>query len=379
MDFFKVIKSDKKTNARTGIISTPHGNIATPVYMPVGTKATVKAVTQHQLYEMNCKIILANLYHLYLQPGIEIIEKAGGLHKFMNWERNILTDSGGFQVFSLSNIRKVTDEGVEFKSIIDGSTHFFSPEEVIRMQTRLGSDILMVLDECISFNENYRYTMEAAERTIKWAEISLKTRDTINRERNDEEKIRVFGIIQGGFIKEIRKFCAETISGMNFSGTAIGGLSVGEQRGITMDILSYTIEYIDKSKPVYFMGLGDPEGVIDAISEGVDMFDCVMPTRISRNGSAFTSYGKINIKNKKYSEDFTPLDEKCGCYTCRNYSKSYLKHLYKSGEILSSILMSIHNLKFMFDLVDNARKFIEKDEFTSFKKDFKQNYNKNKN
>ena len=379
MDFFKIISKDKETNARVGKISTSRGIINTPVYMPVGTKATVKAVTQHQLYEMGCEIILANLYHLYLQPGIEVIEKAGGLHKFMNWERDILTDSGGFQVFSLSKIRKITDEGVEFKSIIDGSYHFFAPEEVIKMQARLGSDIIMVLDECISYNENYKYTMEAVKRTLKWAEISIKTRNVMNKNRNEVDKLKVFGIIQGGFIKDIRKFCAESISGMDFSGIAIGGLSVGEQREITLDILNYTIDFIDKSKPVYFMGLGDPEGIIDAISSGVDMFDCVMPTRISRNGSAFTSAGKINIKNKKYTDDFSQLDEKCDCYTCKNYTKSYLKHLYKSKEILSSILLTIHNLKFMFNLVENAKNSIKKGKFKDFREEFKKNYNKNRN
>jgi queuine tRNA-ribosyltransferase len=379
MEFFKVINKDNETNARVGKISTSRGVINTPVYMPVGTKATVKAVTQHQLYEMGCEIILANLYHLYLQPGIEVMEKAGGLHKFMNWERNILTDSGGFQVFSLSKIRKVTDEGVEFKSIIDGSYHFFAPEEVIKMQARLGSDIIMVLDECISYNENYKYVMEAAKRTLKWAETSIKTKNVMNKSRNEAEKLKVFGIVQGGFIKDLRKFCAESISGMDFSGIAIGGLSVGEQREITLDILNYTIDFIDKSKPVYFMGLGDPEGIIDAISSGVDMFDCVMPTRISRNGSAFTSAGKVNIKNKKYTDDFSPLDEKCDCYACKYYTKSYLKHLYKSKEILSSILLTIHNLKFMFNLVENARNSIEKGKFKGFREEFKKNYNKNKN
>jgi queuine tRNA-ribosyltransferase len=379
MEFFKIINKDNETNARAGKISTSRGVINTPVYMPVGTKATVKAVTQHQLYEMGCEIILANLYHLYLQPGIEVMEKAGGLHKFMNWERNILTDSGGFQVFSLSKIRKVKDEGVEFKSIIDGSYHFFTPEEVIKMQARLGSDIIMVLDECISYNENYKYVMEAAKRTLKWAETSIKTKNVMNKSRNEAEKLKVFGIVQGGFIKDLRKFCAESISGMDFSGIAIGGLSVGEQREITLDILNYTIDFIDKSKPVYFMGLGDPEGIIDAISSGVDMFDCVMPTRISRNGSAFTSAGKVNIKNKKYTDDFSPLDEKCDCYACKYYTKSYLKHLYKSKEILSSILLTIHNLKFMFNLVENARNSIEKGKFKGFREEFKKNYNKNKN
>ena len=305
-NFFQILSKDKKTAARTGLITTKHGTISTPVYMPVGTKASVKAINHHDLYEMGCDIILGNLYHLYLQPGIDVLEKAGGLHKFMNWNKSILTDSGGFQVFSLSKIRKITDEGVRFRSIIDGSNHFFSPEEVVSMQASIGSDIIMVLDECIEFNEDYKYTLNAARRTLKWAEISLKTRNKINKEIGE---IKVFGIIQGGFIKDLRKFCAESISSMDFDGIAVGGLSVGENRDITFEILRHTINYIDRSKPLYFMGLGDPIGIIYAIECGVDMFDCVMPTRISRNGSVFTSQGKINIKNKRFTYDFTALDQ----------------------------------------------------------------------
>ncbi len=370
-NFFQILNKDKKTAARTGMISTSHGTISTPVYMPVGTKASVKAINHHDLYEMGCDIILGNLYHLYLQPGIDVLEKAGGLHKFMNWDRNILTDSGGFQVFSLSKIRKITDEGVQFRSIIDGSNHFFSPEEVIRMQASIGSDIIMVLDECIEFNEDYKYTLNAAQRTLKWAEISLKTRNKINKEKDE---IKVFGIIQGGFIKDLRRFCAESISLMDFDGIAVGGLSVGENRDITFDILRHTVNYVDRSKPFYFMGLGDPIGIIYAIECGVDMFDCVMPTRISRNGSIFTSQGKINIKNERFTYDFSPLDPLCDCYTCANFTKSYLKHLYKSKEILASMLLTTHNLKFIFNLVENARKAIESGSFLKYKEDFIKNY-----
>lgn len=375
MSFFKILKKDKNTSARVGEIITERGVVSTPVFMPVGTKGTVKAVIPEQLYQIGCEIILGNLYHLYLQPGIEVIEKAGGLHKFINWKKSILTDSGGYQVFSLCKIRKVLDEGVEFKSIIDGSYHFFTPQNVIEMQSRLGSDIMMVLDECIPYTNDYKYTLQAAKRTLRWAEISLKSQYKVDC----DQKSKVFGIVQGGFIKEIRKFCAESISGMDFDGIAIGGLSVGEERPVTLDILNYTMNYIDKSKPVYFMGLGDPLGLIEAIGSGVDMFDCAMPTRISRNGSAFTSNGRINIKNSKYTLDFSPLDEKCSCYTCRNYTRSYLKHLHKSKEILSSILLTIHNLYFLFNLVNKIRSEIMKGGFNKFREKFRENYINNEN
>jgi queuine tRNA-ribosyltransferase len=373
VNFFKVLKKDSKTSARVGRLSTGRNIVNTPVFMPVGTKGTVKAVTSEQLYEMGCGIILGNLYHLYLQPGIEVIEEAGGLHKFINWKKSILTDSGGFQVFSLGKIRKVVEDGVEFKSIIDGSYHFFSPAKVIEMQAKIGSDIMMVLDECIPFSSDYRYVMEAAGRTLKWAEISLKAKRAINSKKES----KIFGIVQGGFSKDIRKFCAESISEMEFDGIAIGGLSVGEERSQTIDILNYTAGYVDRTKPIYFMGLGDPVGIIDAISAGIDMFDCVMPTRISRNGSVFTSEGKINIKNKRYTKDFTPLDEKCSCYTCRNYTKSYLKHLYKSKEILSSILLTIHNLYFLHNLINEARNAIIENNFSNFREEFKKSYAEN--
>jgi len=377
-NFFKIIKEDGLTDARVGQISAAHGKIKTPVYMPVGTKATVKAIDHRILYGMGCDIILGNLYHLYLQPGIDVLKEAGGLHSFMNWDRNILTDSGGFQVFSLNGIRKILDSGVQFRSVIDGSTHFFTPEDVIRFQSEIGSDILMVLDECIPYTSDTAYTMNAAKRTLDWADSSLRTRDCLNIERGKDEKLKVFGIIQGGFIKEVRKFCAEAVSGMDFDGIAIGGLSVGEDRAITMEMLGYTAAFTDREKPLYFMGLGDPVGIIDAIYYGVDMFDCVMPTRISRMGSAFTNNGKINIKNKKFSVDFGPIDEKCNCYTCKNYTKAYIKHLYKSREILASMLLTIHNLQFMFDLVEKSRVFIEKGEFKRFREKFKCNYMENR-
>ena len=370
MSFFKIDKKDNKTDARTGILETAHGRIDTPVFMPVGTRATVKAIRPEDLYDLGSNIILGNLYHIYLKPGIEIIEAAGGLHRFMNWNRSILTDSGGFQVFSLGNIRKIKEEGVEFRSIFDGSKHLFTPGNVIRMQSQLGSDIAMVLDECIPYNKDHNYTKEAALRTINWAEISLKEKN----KKDIRENMKIFGIVQGGFIKNIRKFSAEAICGMNFDGIAIGGLSVGEERGRTLEILNHTLDHIDRRRPLYFMGLGDPVGILEAISLGIDMFDCVMPTRISRNGSAFTSKGRINLKNKRYSHIFDPIEKSCGCYTCSNYSTAYIKHLIKSREILSSILLTIHNLYFIFSLIDRARDAIKADNYKEFKDKFLRNY-----
>jgi len=370
MSFFKIEKKDNGTDARIGTLDTAHGRIETPVFMPVGTRATVKAIRPEDLQSFGCNIILGNLYHLYLQPGIDIIRAAGGLHRFMNWNRNILTDSGGFQVFSLGDIRKIREEGVEFRSIFDGSKHLFTPENVIRMQSQIGSDIAMVLDECIPYNKDYNYTKEAALRTIDWAETSLKEK----KKKSIRDNMKIFGIVQGGFIEDLREYCAETISGMDFDGIAIGGLSVGEERGRTLEILGHTLGYIDRRKPLYFMGLGDPAGILEAISLGIDMFDCVMPTRISRNGSAFTSNGRINLKNKKYSHIFEPIEKNCGCYTCSNYSAAYIKHLIKSKEILSSMLLTIHNLYFIFDLIERAKTAIKANDFKGFKDKFLKDY-----
>jgi queuine tRNA-ribosyltransferase len=369
MGFYSINKTDKNCSARCGIIETAHGAVETPVFMPVGTKGTVKAVLPENLYMMGCNIILGNLYHLYLQPGIDSLKKAGGIHNFMNWKRSILTDSGGFQVFSLGDIRNVREEGVEFRSIIDGSKHFFEPGKVIKMQSEIGSDIAMVLDECIPFNMDYGYTRDAALRTINWAERSIAEKNRLGNSH-----MKVFGIVQGGFIKDLRKFSAETISEMDFDGIALGGLSVGEDRDITLEVLSYSVEYVNNKKPVYVMGLGDPEGLLEAIALGVDMFDCVMPTRISRNGSAFTSKGRINLKNNIYTNDFRPIQEGCSCYTCRNYSRAYIKHLIKSREILSSMLLTIHNLHFIFDLIEKAKSAIMDDNYINFKNNFLKNY-----
>lgn len=369
-DYFRILKKDNSSNARIGRINSIRGVIETPVFMPVGTKASVKAVLKEQLDEMGCMIILSNLYHIYLSPGIEIIKKAGGIHKFSSWNKNILTDSGGFQVFSLSDIRKVKDEGVEFKSIIDGSKHFFTPEKVIKMQLEIGSDIMMVLDECSTFDADDKTIIDASRRTLKWARQSMEAYETFKS--NDAS--RIFGIVQGGFNKNLRKYCAESISEMNFDGIALGGLSVGESRMATEEMIAHTSQFIDRKKPLYIMGLGDPVGILNAISSGVDMFDCVLPTRISRNGSAFTKSGKINIKNKKYSDDFAPIENDCTCYTCRNYSKAYIKHLHKNKEIVASILLSVHNINFLFDLIKNIKGAILENNFMKFKKNFIDEY-----
>jgi queuine tRNA-ribosyltransferase len=373
MECFQVLKKDSKSGARLGKITTSRSVIYTPVFMPVGTKATVKAVLNEQLEEMGCEIILSNLYHLYLSPGIELLKKTGGLHNFSNWKKSILTDSGGFQVFSLSGARKILDDGVEFKSIIDGSSHLFTPEKVVQMQLDIGSDIMMVLDECSTFDASEQVITQAAKRTLKWARLSI----TEFKKHEENQNSKLFGIVQGGFNKNLRKYCAETISEMGFDGIALGGLSVGEKRNLTVEMISHTVDFVDKQKPLYVMGLGDPIGILEAINCGIDMFDCVLPTRISRNGSAFTRLGKINIKNAKFSEDFKPIDELCNCYTCRNYTKSYIKHLFKSREILSSILLSIHNLYFIFDLVRNSRNAISNNNFTDFKNNFLKNYKTN--
>jgi queuine tRNA-ribosyltransferase len=291
----------------------------------------------------------------------------------MNWDGSILTDSGGFQVFSLGSIRKVLQNGVEFRSIIDGSKHLFTPEKVILMQDEIGSDIAMVLDECIPYNQDYEYTRDAALRTNRWAGDSLR-----EAQKLDNPDMKIFGIVQGGFIRELRQFCAQEISSMDFDGIAFGGLSVGEDRGVTVDMLAHTIEYADREKPLYFMGLGDPEGILDAIGLGIDMFDCVMPTRISRNGSAFTSRGRINIKNKKYVRDFEPIEKNCSCYTCKNYSAAYIRHLVKSREILASMLLTIHNLHFIIELVMKASNAIKAGRYRSFRRKFLEDYKSGK-
>ncbi len=364
---YQLIKKDKNTKARRGIVHTPHGDIQTPVFMPVGTQAAVKAMRPEQVRDMGAEIILSNTYHLYLRPGHEIVREAGGLHKFMNWDRAILTDSGGFQVFSLGSLRKITEEGVKFRSHIDGSPHMITPEKSIEIQNSLGSDIMMAFDECAPYPADRTYVKNSLERTTRW----LKRCKDYHR---DWERQSLFGIMQGGMYKDLRRQSAEEIVELDLPGYAIGGLSVGEPKELMLDILDDCVDYLPEDKARYLMGVGSPDYLFEGVERGVDMFDCVLPTRIARHGLAMTSAGRVNIKNAMYERDWEPLDPECDCYTCRNYSKAYLRHLFKSGEMLSSMLLSNHNLHFLIKMIGNIRKAIEEDRFLEYKKEFYDKY-----
>lgn len=368
---YELIKKDAKTGARRGRIYTPHGIIETPVFMPVGTQATVKAMTPDELKEMvNAKIILSNTYHLYLRPGDELIAEAGGLHKFMNWDRAILTDSGGFQVFSLADLRNITEEGVKFKSHLDGSSHFISPEKSMSIQNNLGSDIMMVFDECCPYPATYEYTKASMERTTRWAKRCIEAHKNPDRQG-------LFGIVQGGMYKDLREESAKQLVELDFPGYAVGGLSVGEPAELMYDILSYTTPFLPEDKPRYLMGVGTPDYLIEAVLRGIDMCDCVLPTRIARNGTAMTSHGKVVVRNATFEKDWTPLDSECDCYTCTHYTRAYIRHLIKAGEILGARLLTIHNLRFLVRLMENVREAIEQDRLLEFRDDFyKKYYNK---
>jgi len=360
---YELIKECKQSGARLGRLHTPRGIINTPIFMPVGTAATVKAMTPEELKDMNAEIILSNTYHLYLRPGHELIEKAGGLHKFMNWDRPILTDSGGFQVFSLGDLRKITEEGVEFRSHIDGSKHFLSPEKATEIQNALGSDIMMAFDECAPYPADHDYVKKSLERTTRWAK---RCKDA----HKNPEKQALFGIVQGGMYKDLREQSVKELLELDFPGYSVGGLSVGEPKELMNEVLDYTVPLLPKDKPRYLMGVGSPDALIDGVIRGIDMFDCVLPTRIARNGTAMTSQGKVVIKNAKYFDDFSPLDPECDCYTCRNYTKSYIRHLFKANEILSSRLLTTHNLYFLINLMKDVRQAIMDDRLLDFKEEF---------
>jgi len=364
---FQLIKECKQSGARLGLLQTPHGIIETPVFMPVGTQATVKAMTPGELKEIDAQIILSNTYHLYLRPGHELIDKAGGLHKFMNWDRPILTDSGGFQVFSLGSLRKISEKGVEFRSHIDGSKHFISPEKAIEIENALGPDIIMAFDECAPYPADYEYVKNSLERTTRWAK---RCKDAHSK----PDKQGLFGIIQGGMYRDLRIQSAKEITELDFPGYAIGGLSVGEPKDLMYEVLEYTTPQMPSDKPRYLMGVGSPDCLIEGVIRGVDMFDCVLPTRIARNGTAMTSVGKIVIKNAKYFSDFEALDPNCDCYTCKNYSRAYLRHLYKAEEILSARLVTYHNLFFLINLMKEVRKAIMEDRLLDFRKTFFEKY-----
>ncbi len=359
---FELLHICKQTGARRGRLHTPHGVIETPIFMPVGTQATVKTVSPHELKDLNAQIILSNTYHLHLRPGEDLVQEAGGLHKFMNWDRPILTDSGGFQVFSLASLRKLTEEGVTFRSHLDGSKHFFSPETSIAIQEKLGSDIAMQFDECSAYPCSYDQAQKAMKRTIRWL-----TRCMDAKTRDDQA---LFGIVQGAFFKDLRIECAKEMAKLDLPGFGIGGLSVGEPKEIMYDMLEAINPHMPEGKPRYLMGVGSPDCLIEGVIRGVDMFDCVLATRVARNGTCFTRNGRLVIRNAKYAHDFGPLDETCDCYACRNFSRAYIRHLLKAEEIFGLRLCSLHNLRFLTKLMEDVRSAIEQDALGDFIEDF---------
>ena len=364
---YELLHIDKNSGARRGVVHTPHGDIQTPIFMPVGTQATVKSMTPEELKnDVKAQIILANTYHLYLRPGHKLVEEAGGLHKFMNWDKPILTDSGGFQVFSLSKLRKISEEGILFNSHHDGSKHMFTPEKVMEIEEALGADIIMSFDECCPYPSTYEYTKKSMERTTRWAKRCKTAHTTSNQ--------GLFGIIQGGFYKDVRKISAEDLISLDFPGYAIGGISVGEPKKEFLDILRYTTPLMPENKPRYLMGVGTPDYLIESALAGIDMCDCVLPTRLARHGTALTSKGKLVIRNANYERDFGKLDEECDCYTCKNYSRAYIRHLVKTNEILGIRLLSLHNLRFLTRLMENVRDAIEQDNLLGFREEFYKKY-----
>ena len=369
---FTLIHKEKHTKARLGKLATAHGEIETPCFMPVGTQATVKAIPPREIVEMGAQIILANAYHLFLRPGMEIIKNSGGLHKFMGWDQPILTDSGGFQVFSLALLRKITDEGVEFQSHIDGMKHFLTPEKVLDVQQTLGSDIIMPLDECVHYPCAKDAAEIAMERTIKWAQ---RTAHSAQPTTHSPQRQLLFGIVQGATYDDLRKECAKRIIEIGFDGYAIGGVSVGEPSELIYNIAALVADMLPEDKPRYMMGIGTAEDIFNAVEKGIDMFDCVIPTRYGRNGTAFTSAGKLVVRNGAYAKDLSPLDKNCSCYACKNFSRSYIRHLFNVEEILGLHLVSYHNIYFYLELMRKIRAAIKEDRFKELKKEFLSRYN----
>ncbi len=367
---YEFIKSCKQTGARLGKVHTPHGSFDTPMFMPVGTMATVKTMSPEYLKEMNAQIILSNTYHLWLRPGEDIVKDAGGLHTFMNWDRPILTDSGGFQVFSLSDMREITEEGIHFRHHLSGEKLFFFPEKAMAIQNALGSDIMMVLDECPPYPASFEYMKQSVERTSRWAERSLNA-----HQRADTQGL--FGIIQGGEYEELRKQSARDITSLGFPGYAIGGLSVGESKEIMNEVLEFTTPLMPTEKPRYLMGVGSPGSLIEGAMRGIDMFDCVLPTRIARNGTCMTSNGRLVVRNAKYARDYTPIDPNCDCYACTNYTRAYVRHLINCNETFGFQLTTYHNLYFLLNLMEQVRTAIREDRLGNFKEDFFEQYGLN--
>ena len=368
---FEVIKTCKQSGARLGVVHTPHGDIPTPIYMPVGTQACVKAMTPREMEEVGAKIILNNTYHLHLRPGEGLIERMGGTHKFQSWNKPILTDSGGFQVFSLASLRKITEEGVSFRSHLDGSKKFISPEVSMDIQQKLGSDIAMAFDVCTAYPCDHRTAKDAMDRTHRWAK---RCKDYHTREDQ-----ALFGIVQGAFFDDLRIESAKTLADMDFPGYGIGGLSVGEPKPIMYDMLEKIEPFMPVNKPRYLMGVGTPDCFVEGVLRGVDMFDCVLATRIARNGTVFTRHGRLVIRNAEYAEDDRPLEEGCDCYACRNFSRGYIRHLFKAGEITAGRLASIHNLRFLIRMMEEIREAIMEDRFLDYRKEFYERYDMTRN
>jgi queuine tRNA-ribosyltransferase len=363
---FEVVKECPQTGARLGRLTTPHGVADTPVFMPVGTQATVKTMTPDEVAGLGAKIILSNTYHLYLRPGADIVQEAGGLHRFMNWPGVVLTDSGGFQVFSLGELRKIEEEGVTFRSHLDGSTHFLSPEKSIQIQMSLGADIIMAFDECTPYPCSYEYAKASLERTTRWAR-----RCQAAHTRSDQA---LFGIVQGGVFPELRVQSARELIELDFPGYGIGGLSVGEPKPLMYEMLECTVPLLPQHRPRYLMGVGSPDCLVEGVSRGIDLFDCVLPTRIARNGTAMTSRGKLVIRNAIYARDFQPIDPECSCYTCQNYTRAYIRHLLKANEVLALRLMTTHNLFYLLNLMQQMRDALNENRFPAFRKDFWEQY-----
>ena len=357
---FEILKKDIFSKARLGRVETNHGSFSTPAFLPVGTQGTVKSLTPEELVEVGVEVILGNTYHLYLRPGYETIRRLGGLHTFIHWERPILTDSGGYQIFSLAKLRKISEDGVTFQSHIDGSLHFLTPEKVVGVQGTLGSDIAMVLDECIPYPSPYEYAKASTLLTIQWAKRSLEQRQEANP--------ALFAIVQGGMYQDLREESAQALVKMDFQGYAIGGVSVGEPKSLMLNVLEWTTPILPENAPRYLMGVGTPEDILNAVMLGIDLFDCVLPTRNARNGMLFTSIGKISIKQAQYAEDERPVDETCACYTCRHYSRAYLRHLYLANEILSSRLNTIHNLYYYMSFIKTIQEAIQEGRLLDFHK-----------
>ena len=365
--FYLEIKHiDKTTGARYGILHTPHGDCEVPMFMPVGTLATVKTLSPEEVKSLGAGVILANTYHLHLRPGEDIVAEAGGVQKFMNYDGPMLTDSGGYQVFSLADNRKITEEGVTFKSHLNGDTIKFTPEKVIEIEEKIGADIAMSFDECIPYPASYEYAKKSTERTYRWAKRGK------NAHKREDQAL--FGIVQGGDFEDLRKWSAEELVKLDFDGYSIGGTSIGEPKEVCFRMIDYAIKYLPEDKPRYLMGVGSLDYILEGIAKGIDMMDCVLPTRIARHGTLMTHNGRINIRKEMYKRDFTPLDPECDCYTCKNYTKAYLRHLYVSGESFGARLLSIHNIRFLISIVEGARVAIQEDRFKEYKDEILKKY-----